>query len=114
MERKTVFISPAIVPYRRPKGDLDGRYNSQAYTMVSEWVGYCQASKYEILPDNAAKPVQLHYRSKGLRFQLLLVADGFPQEGAIPTDIYLLPGMPLYDAMLNMQLGWQSIPELNP
>jgi hypothetical protein len=108
---KSVFRSPEIVPFKRPKGDLDSRYMPQAYALVRDWANDVE----KFVSDGKTAPVVLlGYQLKGTRVYLMLVPVEFEQVDVELTSTVLRPTQSIGEVMQSMQAAWQKIPALNP
>nr|WP_251077331.1 hypothetical protein [Escherichia coli] len=69
----TTYRSEEIVPFRRPKGDLDSRYMPQVYAMVRNWASNPAQYGEGVLASYRQPAVNLAYQVKGTRVVLILV-----------------------------------------
>lgn len=60
----TTYRSEEIVPFRRPKGDLDSRYMPQVYAMVRNWASNPAQYGEGVLASYRQPAVNLAYRKR--------------------------------------------------
>ncbi|MCR6535567.1 hypothetical protein NVS48_24150 [Escherichia coli] len=85
----TTYRSEEIVPFRRPKGDLDSRYMPQVYAMVRNWASNPAQYGEGVLASYRQPAVNLAYQVKGTRVVLILVPVECEPPGVIMTETVL-------------------------
>ena len=110
----TIYRSEEIVPFRRPKGDLDSRYMPQVYAMVRNWASNPAQYGEGVLATYRQPAVCLGYQTKGTRVVLILVPVEYEAPGVVMTETVLWPSLSLKEVIHSLQAAWQSIPVLNP
>lgn len=110
----TTYRSEEIVPFRRPKGDLDSRYMPQVYAMVRNWASNPAQYGEGVLASYRQPAVNLAYQVKGTRVVLILVPVECEPHGVIMTETVLWPSLSLVEVLQTLQEARQNIPALNP
>lgn len=109
----TTYRSEEIVPFRRPKGDLDSRYMPQVYAMVRNWASNPAQYGEGVLASYRQPAVNLAYQVKGTRVVLILVpVECEPRsdnDGNSPVAVTIT-----CRSLADLAGGPQNIPALNP
>ncbi len=109
----TTYRSEEIVPFRRPKGDLDSRYMPQVYAMVRNWASNPAQYGEGVLTSYRQPAVNLAYQVKELVCLILVPVECEPH-WVIMTETVLWPSLSLVEVLQTLQEARQNIPALNP
>ncbi|MCW2457406.1 UNVERIFIED_ORG: hypothetical protein M2414_005175 [Rahnella aquatilis] len=107
-----IFLSNLITPTYRREGDLDGRYNPQAYRLAMEFTAMVKSQlKPELL-----KPltIGLGKINGGLRLVLLERGNAELESKTQCSNFQLTFKDTDLAAMQILQKAWQDFAELNP
>ncbi len=110
----TTYRSEEIVPFRRPKGDLDSRYMPQVYAMVRNWASNPAQYGEGVLASYRQPAVNLAYQVKGTRVVLILVPVECEPPGVIMTETVLWPSLSLVEVFADLAGGLAKYSGVKP
>lgn len=110
----TTYRSEEIVPFRRPKGDLDSRYMPQVYAMVRNWASNPAQYGEGVLASYRQPAVNLAYRGKRNSCCFNSGTSRVRATRVIMTETVLWPSLSLVEVLQTLQEARQNIPALNP
>lgn len=108
----TTYRSEEIVPFRRPKGDLDSRYMPQVYAMVRNWASNPAQYGEGVLASYRQPAVNLAYRKRNsccFNSGTSRVRATGDNDGNSPVAVTIT-----VEVLQTLQEARQNIPALNP